>query len=149
MNYRERIVYDDLKGLGYEVSQCKEKGYPDFKVFSFKTTERFYVEVKSNLTEWDSQVRYHDQQKDTFANLIKENALILIAVPRNGVLEYKNFSNMALWRKISYGTANYEAESLTCLRCGHKWLRRNLTKLPAQCPKCKNAYWHSKRRERV
>ena len=37
---------------------------------------------------------------------------------------------------------------LTCQRCGHTWLRRNLEHLPAQCPHCKNAYWNALRKER-
>lgn len=30
---------------------------------------------------------------------------------------------------------------LLCLRCQHKWLRRDLEKLPATCPKCRSPYW--------
>lgn len=31
--------------------------------------------------------------------------------------------------------------TLTCLRCNHAWMRRNLHKLPKTCPKCGSRYW--------
>jgi predicted Zn-ribbon and HTH transcriptional regulator len=34
---------------------------------------------------------------------------------------------------------------LHCLRCGHDWLRRSLTALPKQCPRCHSPYWNKKR----
>lgn len=30
---------------------------------------------------------------------------------------------------------------LTCERCQHEWLRRNLNKLPKSCPSCHSPYW--------
>jgi predicted Zn-ribbon and HTH transcriptional regulator len=30
---------------------------------------------------------------------------------------------------------------LKCTRCGHEWLRRDLVKLPRQCPACHSPYW--------
>lgn len=36
--------------------------------------------------------------------------------------------------------------TLHCNRCGHSWLRRDLTKDPIYCPHCRSAYWN---RERV
>ena len=36
---------------------------------------------------------------------------------------------------------------LTCLRCGHTWLRRSLTKLPDRCAKCNSPYWDKPRKE--
>lgn len=35
---------------------------------------------------------------------------------------------------------------LSCLRCEHKWLRRDLDKLPGRCPKCNSPYWNKPRR---
>jgi len=32
-----------------------------------------------------------------------------------------------------------ESLTVTCLRCGHSWLRR--TESPRMCPHCKSAYW--------
>ncbi len=34
---------------------------------------------------------------------------------------------------------------LTCLRCGYKWLPRNLNRLPKQCPKCLTKLWNKLR----
>lgn len=34
---------------------------------------------------------------------------------------------------------------LTCLRCGYKWLPRNLDQLPKQCPKCLTKLWNKPR----
>jgi hypothetical protein len=31
-------------------------------------------------------------------------------------------------------------ERETCLRCGHRWIRRQDAK-PVQCPRCRSAYW--------
>ena len=31
--------------------------------------------------------------------------------------------------------------TLTCLRCGHSWLRRVLTE-PKRCPRCTSPYWN-------
>ena len=35
---------------------------------------------------------------------------------------------------------------VTCLRCGHEWLRR--TGRPKKCPKCRSAYWDTPRKNR-
>ena len=35
---------------------------------------------------------------------------------------------------------------MTCLRCGHVWIRRT-EKHPTVCPKCKSPYWNAPRRE--
>jgi len=32
---------------------------------------------------------------------------------------------------------------LTCLRCGHEWLKRSEND-PKRCPKCGTAYWDKK-----
>ena len=39
---------------------------------------------------------------------------------------------------------------LICKRCGHRWLRRNLDKLPEVCPNriCKSPYWDVPRKEK-
>ena len=34
-----------------------------------------------------------------------------------------------------------------CLRCGHKWVQRQ-DKRPKVCPKCKNAWWDEKRKDK-
>ena len=137
LNYRERIVYEDLKGMGYEVSQSTEKNYPDFRVFNFETNEKFYVEVKSNINGWDSQIKYYDQQKNTFNKLVNGGTLVLIAVPRNGVLEYKVYPVMSLWRKIVYGTGDYETPDMECQKCGYTWQKRK--EIPVRCPNCKRS----------
>src|SRR5450755_4438439 len=36
--------------------------------------------------------------------------------------------------------------TLTCLRCGHSWLRRSLAKLPGTCPGCCSPYWNRSRK---
>ena len=38
---------------------------------------------------------------------------------------------------------------LSCLRCGHKWVRRNPDKLPDTCPKCKSPYWNKERKKHL
>jgi hypothetical protein len=35
---------------------------------------------------------------------------------------------------------------LVCLRCGHAWLRRSLSKLPGTCPRCCSPYWNRPRK---
>jgi DNA-directed RNA polymerase subunit RPC12/RpoP len=35
---------------------------------------------------------------------------------------------------------------LKCLRCGHEWLRRSLTKEPKACPGCNSPYWNKPRK---
>ena len=37
-------------------------------------------------------------------------------------------------------------EQETCLRCGHKWYKRN-PEIPKVCPKCKTPYWDRPRKE--
>ena len=36
--------------------------------------------------------------------------------------------------------------TLVCLRCGHSWLRRSLTKTPGTCPRCCSPYWNCPRK---
>src|SRR5664279_5832635 len=36
--------------------------------------------------------------------------------------------------------------TLSCLRCGHSWLRRSLAKLPDTCPGCCSPYWNRSRK---
>lgn len=38
------------------------------------------------------------------------------------------------------------ALTLLCLRCGHSWLRRCLTKIPGTCPRCCSPYWNRPRK---
>ncbi len=45
--------------------------------------------------------------------------------------------------------ACHVAPTLECLRCGHGWPRRNLTKLPSYCPKCNSPYWDRPRRDKL
>jgi hypothetical protein len=35
---------------------------------------------------------------------------------------------------------------LSCLRCSHSWLRRNLTSEPKFCPRCHSPYWNRQRK---
>lgn len=37
-----------------------------------------------------------------------------------------------------------ESVTLTCLRCGHSWIRRKVTP-PKNCPKCISPYWNKPR----
>lgn len=37
-----------------------------------------------------------------------------------------------------------ESVTLTCLRCGHSWIRRKVTP-PKNCPKCISPYWDKPR----
>jgi|GEM_PF-2011971 len=37
-----------------------------------------------------------------------------------------------------------EIVTLTCLRCGHSWIRRKVTP-PKNCPKCISPYWNKPR----
>lgn len=36
--------------------------------------------------------------------------------------------------------------TLKCKRCSHAWVRRNLTRLPFVCPRCKSPYYLKERR---
>jgi Zn finger protein HypA/HybF involved in hydrogenase expression len=38
---------------------------------------------------------------------------------------------------------------LECSRCEHRWLRRDMKKLPGVCPKCKSPYWNKNRIRKV
>lgn len=38
---------------------------------------------------------------------------------------------------------------LDCLRCGHRWVRRDLAKLPKCCPECNSPYWAKPRKKDV
>lgn len=38
---------------------------------------------------------------------------------------------------------------LHCLRCGHQWLRRNLKRLPKNCPGCNSPYWNRERQKKL
>jgi predicted Zn-ribbon and HTH transcriptional regulator len=35
---------------------------------------------------------------------------------------------------------------LACKRCGHEWVRRNLSTLTGTCPKCCSPYWDKPRK---
>jgi predicted Zn-ribbon and HTH transcriptional regulator len=42
-----------------------------------------------------------------------------------------------------------EVDGYQCLRCGHRWVPRNVDVEPTICPKCKSPYWNKARRGRV
>lgn len=43
-------------------------------------------------------------------------------------------------------TIKVEDLYFNCKRCKHHWMRRDLTKEPRVCPKCKTPYWQTERK---
>ena len=39
--------------------------------------------------------------------------------------------------------AKIKLDGFQCERCGHKWLPEDINKPPRVCPKCKNPYWET------
>jgi len=142
MNYRETIVYNDLKRIGYEILLNKEKGYPDFKVIDLKKKKIFYIEVKSSINGYTSQATYCNNQKEIFEQLIKEGNKVLIAIPNGGILKYEDFNDKSIWRITTYDGNKVIVKINKCLHCKHEWTPR--TKNPKSCPNCKNRKWNKR-----
>jgi len=149
MNYREKIVYDDLKKLGYELLFNKETGYPDFKAINLIKKEMFYVEVKSVLNSykstWKKQIsEFTGKQKEVFNKLVKEGNEVLIAIPHKGILRYENFKDKSLWREVFYDGSDVILKTEKCKICGNEWIPR--VENPKQCPNCKSLKWKEKKK---
>jgi len=50
-------------------------------------------------------------------------------------------------RAYSQRMANLDDGRLECLRCQHRWFKRQV-ELPTVCPKCKSPYWKTPRKSR-
>lgn len=146
MNYRETIVYKDLKNLGYEVLLNEERGYPDFRVIDIKNKEMFFVEVKwanipykINYKITSYAHNFSGNQKEVIESLIQDGEKVLIAVPSEGILVYVDYSNNNLWREVTYKGEEIKVRKISCKKCSHEWIpRRKITK---QCPRCKRYDW--------
>ena len=140
MNTGELCTIDYFEKKGYEVirTSMEEVGLPDFKIFNFKTGEKFYVEEKTNKTVLSSE------QEKKIISLINSGERVLLAKfdKINYILKiYELDSNLGQkhMETVEIKSKPKEIYEFICSKCQHKWKGR--LKNPKQCPRCKRYDW--------
>lgn len=138
MNRNESIIKEIYEKRGYVVvhsnSNRFEKGYPDFKIFNFKSGKRFFLEVKSQ------KEAFLDSQINKFRELIESGYIIFVAVVFPDLIKvYEIDSNLNKKEIEEIKIENIKNIKIkTCERCNYKW--NPILDNPVSCPRCKRRF---------